>query len=106
MKHSPRTRLMCGMCLRISNHHKIIEGSEEINGGMMRVSVQCKCGNKDQDCFTDSGNFESECTEYVSWEKEEELEKLKDEVRRLESAIEEANARWDYLWRSEEDTFY
>lgn len=64
-RYGARTRLMCGNCCRISNYHEVVEGSEIVDKcGMLRVAYRCKCGNDDQSAFTDSGNFESECTEY------------------------------------------
>lgn len=107
-RYGTRTRLMCGNCCRISNYHEVIEGSEVVDsGGMLRVAYRCKCGNEDQSAFTDSGNFESECTAYTTWEKKDELEKLKEQVQYMEARMEEDEARWEYLWgNNKEDSFF
>lgn len=104
-KFGLHTRLLCGQCLRISSHHEVVEGSEEAKDGRLRVAYVCKCGNKDQDYFTDSGNFESEDTEYTSYDKLAELEKLKEKVARMEYEVERAKERWDELWETDEDVF-
>ncbi|URC22243.1 hypothetical protein CHUUTOTORO_01580 [Serratia phage vB_SmaM-ChuuTotoro] len=105
-RYGLRTRLMCGHCCRISSYHEVIEGSEIIDNGMMRVAYRCKCGNDDQSAFTDSGNFESECTEYTTWEKKEELDKLEKQVQYIKHRMEEDEKRWSYLWNNEEDSFF
>ncbi|AXN57845.1 hypothetical protein [Acinetobacter phage ABPH49] len=98
---------MCNNCDRISSNHQVIKGSEVVDsGGMLRVSYRCSCGNEDQTSFTDSGNFESECTEYASWEKKEEYDKLKRELQWFESRMRDAEERWEYLWQRDEDSFY
>lgn len=108
--NSPRfgrgVRLLCNSCGTISNNHPADDDKGIVCNGRWLVYYKCKCGNEDQDNFTDSGNFESECTSAASYEKMEEIEILRARLKYMEDQAEAAWQRWEYLWNNEDDVLF